>query len=113
MNDQPGGTQQLSLLQPQGTKEEELAARIRKGNKLLLERWRLIRDMEPGEKRDKLLAGWDRGVAKLHSLCDELASLDGRCAYQGVEPPTEACLGCSVPNECWSKEMCPAWKLDL
>lgn len=113
MKEQPGRRQQLSLLQPQGSKAAELAARIRKGNRLLLERWRLIQGMEPGEKRDRLLAGWDRGVGKLQRLCDELASLDGRCVYEGAEAPAEVCLGCSVPNERWSKETCPAWRLEL
>lgn len=90
-----------------------MAARIRRGNKLLWERWRLIGDMKEGEKQDKFLAGWDRGVEKLRALCDELASLDGRCPYEGAEGPTEVCLACSVPNERWSREKCPAWKLEL
>lgn len=115
MRGQPSARQQLSLPEPNpaAAKAAELAARIRKGNRLLWERWRLIGDMEPGEKQDRFLAGWDRGVEKLRELCDELASLDGRCAYEGAEPPTEVCLACSVPNECWSKERCPAWKLEL
>jgi hypothetical protein len=117
MRGQSGGTQQLSLLEPRrnlaAARAAELAARIRKGNKLLWERWRLIGDMEPGERQDRLLAGWDRGVEKLQRLCAELAALDGRCAYEGAEEPTEFCLACSVPNERWSKERCPAWKLEL
>lgn len=117
MRGQASGTQQLSLLEPQRYRADgraaELAARIRKGNKLLWERWRLIGDMEPGEKQDRFLVGWDRGVERLRTLCDELAALDGRCAYEGAEGPAEFCLACSVPNERWSRERCPAWKLEL
>ncbi|HEX76922.1 MAG TPA: hypothetical protein G4O03_00665 [Dehalococcoidia bacterium] len=116
MRGQPSGTQQLSLLEPQRNlvdgRAAELAARIRKGNHLLWERWRLIGDMQPGKKQERFLAGWDRGVERLRKLCDELASLDGRCAYE-EQQPTDPCLACSVPNEQWSKDRCPAWKLEL
>jgi hypothetical protein len=122
---QVSGTQQLSLLEPQrnpslrsgqalaSRRAAELAARIRKGNKLLWERWRLIVEMEPGEKQDRFLAGWDRGVERLRALCDELAALNGRCAYEGTEQPTQPCLACSVPNGRWSRASCPAWSLDV
>jgi hypothetical protein len=108
---------QLSLLEPRhpetSAKAGEVAARIRKGNQLLWERWNLIRRMPEGEKRDRLLAGWDRGLERLQWLCAELALLDGRCAYEGAEQPTQPCLACSVPNGRWSRASCPAWRLDV
>lgn len=107
---------QLSLMEPgrppASGKAAELAARIRRGNQLLWERWGLIKGMPDGEKRERLLVGWDRGVERLRRLCDELASLDGRCACEG-ERPTNPCLACSVPNERWSRDICPADTLEI
>lgn len=106
--------EQFSLMEPNpvAAKAAELASRIQRGNQLLWERWSLIKKMSDGEKRERLLTGWDRGVERLQRLCEELASLNGRCAYE-EQQPTDPCLACSVPNERWSKDRCPAWKLEL
>jgi len=92
-----------------------LASRIRQGNLALWERWLYIRKLN-GQDKDKYIAGWDKALDRLWSLCDELAaSPGGGCAYgyDGAGSPKHFCLGCSVPQGRWSKESCPCWRFGL
>lgn len=90
-----------------------LLDRIRDGQEKLWNRWQLIRQMPGGGGRDKYLEGWDRAIEKLKGLAGELAALGYKhCIYEG-KTQISPCFVCTVPNELWQREKCPAWEEEL
>ncbi len=107
-----GKKRQLSLFDTGSREAVILINRIKDGHTKIWERWQLIRQMAEGSGKDKYLATWDDAVERLRGLAGELAAHGYRgCIYEG-KAPQHPCLVCSVPNELWKKEGCPAWELE-
>ena len=90
-----------------------LINRIKDGNAKIWERWLLIRGMPEGTGRDKYIASGESAVGRLRGLAEELARMGYRdCIYKGAKPDYP-CTVCTVPNELWRRENCPAWGLSF
>lgn len=106
------GKQQLGFFSPDNRETRVLVNRIKDGHNKIWERWELIRQMPEGSGKDKYLDSWDNAVERLRGLARDLAAQGYReCIYKegALEYP---CLVCTVPNELFEREGCPAWKLE-
>ena len=105
-------TQQLGFFSTRSRETDVLVNRIKDGHTKIWERWQLIQQMPEGSGKDKYLDSWDNAVERLRGLANDLAKQGYRECICKETTPDYPCLVCTVPNELWEREGCPAWKLE-
>lgn len=103
--------QQMSFFSAESKEVKVLINRIKDGHSKIWERWQLIRQLPEGTGKDKYMDSWDNAVERLRGLANDLAKQGYRECIHKEASLEHPCLVCTVPNELWKKESCPAWEV--